>query len=42
MAGDKVINSQDSRYTGLIPEKYIIGKTSMVLTSKEKNTGKRR
>ena len=42
MAGDKVMNSQDSRYIGLIPEKYIIGRAAMVLTSKDRNTGKRR
>ena len=42
MAGDNVINSQDSRYIGLIPEAYIIGKASMVLTSKDLQTGKRR
>ncbi len=42
MAGDNVINSQDSRYIGLIPEQYIIGKASMVLSSKDPYTGKRR
>ena len=42
MAGDKVINSQDSRYIGLVPETYIIGKVSMILTSKDRNSGKRR
>jgi signal peptidase I len=42
IAGDKVMNSQDSRYIGLIPEAYIIGRASMVLTSKDRNTGKRR
>ena len=42
MAGDKVMNSQDSRYIGLIPEAYIIGRASMVLTSKDRHTGKRR
>jgi signal peptidase I len=42
MAGDKVMNSQDSRYIGLIPESYIIGRASMVLTSKDGYTGKRR
>ena len=42
MAGDRVIDSQDSRYLGLIPEAYIIGKASMILTSKDRNTGKRR
>jgi len=42
MAGDNIINSQDSRYIGLIPEAYIIGKASMVLASKDLQTGKRR
>jgi signal peptidase I len=42
IAGDKVMNSQDSRYIGLIPEAYIIGKASRVLTSKDSFTGKRR
>ena len=42
MAGDKVMNSQDSRYMGLIPENYIIGRASMIMSSKDKYTGKRR
>jgi len=42
VAGDKTMNSQDSRYIGLIPEAYMIGKASMVLTSKDRNSGKRR
>ena len=42
IAGDKVMNSQDSRYIGLIPEAYIIGRASMIMTSKDRNTGKRR
>jgi len=42
VAGDKVINSQDSRYIGLIPEAYIIGRASRILTSKDRDTGKRR
>ena len=42
IAGDMVLNSQDSRYIGLIPEAFIIGRASMVLTSKDRNTGKRR
>ena len=42
VAGDKVMNSQDSRYIGPIPEDYIIGRAAMVLTSKDRNTGKRR
>ena len=39
IAGDKVMNSQDSRYTGLIPEAYIIGKASFLLTSKDRYSG---
>ena len=42
VAGDKVMNSQDSRYIGLIPEAYIIGRASRVMTSKDKYSGKRR
>lgn len=42
VAGDKVMNSQDSRYTGLIPEAYISGKASFVLTSKNRNTRQQR
>ena len=40
VAGDKATNSQDSRYIGLIPEAYIIGRASLVITSKDKETGK--
>ncbi len=42
MAGDNVMNSQDSRYIGLVPEAYIIGRASRVLMSKDTYTGKRR
>ncbi|MDR2040602.1 MAG: signal peptidase I [Bacteroidales bacterium] len=42
MAGDNVMNSQDSRYIGLIPEAYIIGRVSMIVSSKDLYTGKRR
>ncbi len=42
MAGDKVIDSQDSRYIGLIPEAYFIGLASRVMSSKDMYTGKRR
>jgi signal peptidase I len=42
VAGDLVMNSQDSRYLGLIPEKYIIGKATIILSSKDMYTGKRR
>ena len=42
VAGDKVMNSQDSRYIGLIPETYIIGRASQIMSSKDIYTGKRR
>ena len=42
IAGDKVMNSQDSRYIGFIPESFIIGKASRVMSSKDIYTGKRR
>ena len=42
MVGDNAKNSQDSRYIGLIPEDYIIGKASFVITSKDRNLGKKR
>ena len=31
MAGDKGLNSQDSRYWGLLPEEYIVGKAAVYL-----------
>ena len=42
VAGDKAMNSQDSRYIGLIPEEFIIGKASRIMSSKDRYTGKRR
>ena len=42
MAGDNMIKSEDSRFFGLVPHEYIIGKASMVLSSKDMRTGKRR
>jgi signal peptidase I len=42
MAGDHTANSHDSRYFGLIPEKYIIGKAFIILSSKETYTGRKR
>lgn len=38
MGGDHMWNSQDSRYIGLIPEEFIVGKVAMVLTSKDPDT----
>lgn len=42
MAGDKLIDSQDSRYWGLLPEEFIVGRADYVWMSKDKHTGKRR
>jgi signal peptidase I len=42
VAGDNVMNSQDSRYIGLIPQAYIIGKAAFVISSKDAYTEKRR
>lgn len=38
MGGDQVWNSQDSRYIGLIPEEFIVGKARLVLTAKDPDT----
>lgn len=42
MAGDKGENSQDSRYWGLLPEEYIVGKAWFIWKSIDPNTGKLR
>lgn len=42
MAGDQVLNSQDSRYWGLLPEDHIIGKASIIWKSEDPYTGKMR
>lgn len=36
VAGDNGLNSEDSRYWGLLPEEYIVGKATVVLKSKDK------
>lgn len=33
VAGDKVMNSKDSRYWGLLPEKFIVGKATVIWKS---------
>lgn len=38
VAGDKVMNSQDSRYWGLLPEPFIVGKAVRIWKSVNKNT----
>lgn len=40
MAGDKLDNSQDSRYWGLLPEEFIVGRADYVWLSKHPHTGK--
>ena len=40
MAGDKGLNSQDSRYWGLLPEEYIVGKAAFVWKSVDPYSGK--
>lgn len=40
MTGDKVMNSQDSRYWGLLPEPYIVGKAVRIWKSVDKTTDK--
>lgn len=41
-AGDRVENSADSRYWGLLPEPMIVGVTNVIWDSKDPKTGKRR
>ena len=41
-AGDNVLSSQDSRYWGLLPEEYIVGKATRIFRSVHKHTGKER
>ena len=40
MAGDKGMNSQDSRYWGLLPEEYIVGKAAFIWKSADPYTGR--
>lgn len=40
VAGDKVMNSQDSRYWGLLPEPFIVGKAVRIWKSVDNNTNK--
>lgn len=39
VAGDKVENSRDSRYWGLLPEEYIVGKVWRIWKSVDRSTG---
>ena len=38
VAGDKVMNSKDSRYWGLLPEKFIVGKATLIWKSVDLDT----
>ena len=40
MSGDNSMNSVDSRFWGLIPEDFIVGKAGFVITSRSRDTGK--
>lgn len=40
VSGDKMVNSKDSRYWGLLPEPFIVGRAWLVWKSVSPNTGK--
>ena len=42
MAGDNVLDSNDSRYWGLVPEEYIVGVVKCITCSVDSKTGERR
>lgn len=42
VAGDRAVNSQDSRYWGVLPESFIVGKAWCIWKSIDKNSGKLR
>ena len=42
MGGDNCIDSQDSRYWGVVPDDYIVGKVCLILNSVDKYTGETR
>lgn len=42
VAGDNVFNSRDSRYFGLLPEPFIVGKATRILTSRDRRSGRAR
>jgi len=42
MAGDNVLDSNDSRYWGLVPEEYIVGVVTHISYSRERKTDKMR
>ena len=42
VSGDNMANSQDSRYWGMLPEEYIVGKATRIWYSEDKFTEKPR
>lgn len=42
VVGDNVFNSKDSRYFGLLPEPFVVGKAAMILSSEDKFSGRKR
>ena len=38
VSGDRMANSQDSRYWGMLPEEYIVGKATRIWYSEDKST----
>ena len=42
MAGDYVLGSQDSRYWGLLPEDFVVGKVALIWKSENPETGRYR
>ncbi len=42
VSGDKMENSQDSRYWGMLPEEYIVGKATHIWYSEDQYTQKKR
>ena len=42
MGGDMVQNSQDSRYWGLVPEEFIVGRAVLIWSSRDRHSGEMR
>ena len=40
MAGDFVVGLQDSRYWGLLPEDFVVGKVALIWKSEDPETGR--
>ena len=41
LGGDNVLNSKDSRYTGLVPEEYIVGIATRIMFSDGGKNGRK-